>query len=75
MGREGKGGAKMLPYQFFPCNIYKRRNYTQIFLNFSFNPFATLVQKFEAKLSASPRLLNLNQEQPSKQMVCLVKSF
>ena len=40
------------------------------FLNFSFNSFATLVL-----LSASPKLLNLNQDHPSKKAVFLVKSL
>ena len=31
------------PTSFFPCNFYKRTNYPQNFLTFSFNLFATLV--------------------------------
>ena len=38
----------------------------QNFLTFSFNPFATLVQNFKFVPSASPKLLNLNQDHPSK---------
>ena len=37
------------------------------FLTFSFNPFATLVQNFKFVPSASPKLLNLNQDHPSKE--------
>ena len=45
------------------------------FLTFSFNPFATLVQNFKAISSPSPKLLNLNQGNPSKKLVFLVKSL
>ena len=38
----------------------------QNFLTFSFNPFATLVQNFKFVPSASPNLLNFNQDHPSK---------
>ena len=34
------------------------------FLPFSFNPFATLVQSFRFVPSATPKLLNLNQDHP-----------
>ena len=47
----------------------------QNFLTFSFNPFATLVQNFKFAPSASPKLLNLNQDQPSKKAIFLVKSL
>ena len=67
--------TKRPPYQFFPCNFYKRRFGPQNFLTFSFNPFATLVQNFKFLPSASPNLLNLNQDQPSKKAIFLVKSL
>ena len=35
-------------------------------LTFSFNPYATLVQNPKAISSASPKLLNLNKDHPSK---------
>ena len=41
----------------------------QNFLTFSFNPFATLVQNFKFVPSASPKLLNLNQDHPSKKAI------
>ena len=44
-------------------------------LAFSFNPFATLVQNFKFVPSASPKLLNLNQDHPSKKEIFLVKSL
>ena len=48
---------------------------SQNFLTFSFNPFATLVQNFKFVSSASPKLLNLNQDHPSKKVIFLVKSL
>ena len=45
------------------------------FLAFSFNPFATLVYGFKVIPSASRKLLNLNQDQPSKKVAFLVKSL
>ena len=48
---------------------------TQNFLNFSFNPFVTLVQNIKAITSASPKLLNLNQDNLSKKLRFLVKSL
>ena len=47
---------------------YKRRTSTylrltqNIFLIFSFNPFTALVKNFKVIPSASPKLLNLNQD-------------
>ena len=38
----------------------------QNLLTFCFNSFATLVQNFKFVPSASPKLLNLNQDHPSK---------
>ena len=54
------------PDQFFTRNFYKRRNQPQKFLTFSFNSFAKLALNFKAMPSASPKLLNLDQEHPSK---------
>ena len=45
----------------------------QNFLNFSFNLFATLVQNIKIVPSASPKLLNLNQDHPFTKAVFLVK--
>ena len=47
------------PYQFFTCHFYKR----------SFNPFVTLAQNYKVIPTASPKLLNLNQDHPSKKLV------
>ena len=62
----GGGGQKGPPYQFFPCNFYKRRNWPSELSDFSFNPFATLVQNIKFLPSASPKFLNLNQDHPHK---------
>ena len=45
------------------------------FLTFSYNPFITLVSNFKVIPSASPKLLNLNQDHPSKNLVFQVKSL
>ena len=45
------------------------------FLTFNFNLSATLVLNFKAIPSASPKLLNLNQKHPSKELLFLIKSF
>ena len=47
----------------------------QNFLTLSFNPFATLVENVKVVPCASPKLLNLNQEHPSKKLLFLVKSL
>ena len=62
------GGAKKAP----PPTSFSFVSSTNVgfgpqnFLTFSFNPFATLVQNFKFVPSASPKLLNLNQDHPSK---------
>ena len=47
----------------------------QNFLPFSFNPFCTLMQNLKFVPSASPKLLNLNQDHLSKKAIFLVKSL
>ena len=44
----------------------------QNFLTFSFNLFAILVQNFKFVHSTSPKLLNLNQDHPSRKVIFLV---
>ena len=51
-----------------PTNVWIR---PQKFLTYSFNLFTT---NYQAIPSASSKLLNLNQEHPSKKLVFLVKS-
>ena len=71
----GGGGGKKAVYQFFPCNFYKRRNYPKNFwlLVLTLLPYLCKVSKLY--LSASPKLLDLNQEHPSKKLVFLIKSL
>ena len=47
----------------------------QNFLTFSLNSFATLVRNFKTVPSASPKLLNFNQDHSPKKGVFLVKSL
>ena len=56
-----RGGRKALPTIFFPVTISPPN-----FLTISFKPFATLVQNFKFVPSASSKLLNLNEDHPSK---------
>ena len=60
---------------FSPVTSTNVRFGPQNFLTFSFNPFATLVQDFKFLTSASPNLLNLNEDDPSKKAIFLVKSL
>ena len=60
------GGQKAPPTSFSPVTSTNVRFGPQIFLTFNFNPFATLVQNFKFVPGASPKLLNLNQDHPSK---------
>ena len=75
MGGEGGGGKKVLGSSFSPVTSANVGFGPQNFLAFSFNPFATLVQNFKFVPSASPKLLNLNQDHPSKKVIFLVKSL
>ena len=59
-------GQKGLPTSFSPVTSTNVRFGPQNFLTFSFNPFATLVQNFKFAPSASPKLLNLNQDHALK---------
>ena len=69
------GGAKSPPTSFFPVTSTNVGIEPYNFLTFSFNSFATLVQNFKFVLSASPKLLNLNQDHPSNKAIFLVKSL
>ena len=71
-----EGGAKRSPRtSFSPLTSTNVRCDPQNFLAFNSNPFATLVQNFKFVTSASPKLLNLNQDHPSKKAIFLVKSL
>ena len=61
------GGIKAPPPTSFPPVTFTNVGFgPQNFLTFSFNLFATLVQSFKFVTSASPKLLNLNQDHPSE---------
>ena len=75
-GEWGVGvGAKRPPTSFSPATYTNIVISPQNFLTFSFNSFATLLQSFKFVPSISPKLLNLNQNHPSKKAVFLVKSL
>ena len=61
-----EGGPKGLPTSFFSVTSTNIGIGPYDFLTFSFNSFATLVQNVKFVPSASPKLLNLDQDQPSK---------
>ena len=69
------GGQKGPPTSFSSVTSTNVGFGPQNFLTFSFNPFSTQVQNFKFVPSASPKLLNLNQDHPSKKAVFLVKSL
>ena len=69
------GGGKMPPTRFSHVTSTNVGFGPQNFLTFSFNPFSPLVQNFRFVSSASPKLLNLNQDHCSKKVIFLVKSL
>ena len=58
--------GEALPTSFFPVTSTNVGFRPQNFLTFSFKPFFTLVQNFKFVPSTSPKLLDLNQDHPSK---------
>ena len=60
----GGGWQKGLPTSFSPVTSTNVELSPQNFLTFSFNTFATVVQNLKLVPSASPKLLNLNQDHP-----------
>ena len=64
--RMGGRRSKRPPTSFSPITTTNARISQQEFLTFGFNPFATLMQNMKAIPSASPKLLNLEQDNPSK---------
>ena len=62
----GNGGAKISLTNFPRVTSTNVRTSPKNFLTFSFNPFATLVWNVKAISSASHKLLNFNQDHPSK---------
>ena len=63
------GVDKKASYQFSPVTTTNVEISPRNFLTFSSNSFATLMQNFKALPSASPKLLNLNQDHPSRKGV------
>ena len=57
---------KVLPTRFSPVTSTNVGISPQNFLTFSFNLSVRLVQNFKAIPNASPKLLNLSQDYPSK---------
>ena len=74
-GERGVEGQKRPPTSFCPVTSTNVGFIPQNFLAFNFNHFATLVKNFKVVPHASPKLLNLNQDHPSKKVVFLVKSL
>ena len=72
---QDRGGKKAPPTSFFPVTSRNVGIGPYNFLTFTFNLFATLMQTFKLVPSASPKLLNLNQDHPSKKAIFLVKSL
>ena len=62
------GEQKGSPTNFSPVTSKNVGLSPQNFLSFSFNPFVTLMQNFKFIPSVSPKLLNLNQDHPSKKV-------
>ena len=74
-GGGGGGGEKAPPTSFSPVTSTNVGFGLQNFLTFSFSLFATLLQNFKFLPSVSPKLLNLNQDNPSRKVILLVKSL
>ena len=68
-------GIKKAPTSYSPVTSTNVRIRLQNFLTFSFDPFDRLVQNFKFEPGASPKLLNFNQDHPSRKAVFLVKSL
>ena len=62
----GMEGKKAPPTSFSPVTSTNVGIRPQYLLTFSFDPFATLMLNFKFVPSVSPKLLNLNQDHPSK---------
>ena len=71
-----EGGTKRPPPTSFSPAISTNVGFgPQNFLTFSFNTFFALVQNIKFVPSANAKLLNLNQDHPSKEAIFLVKSL
>ena len=65
--------CKRPPINFSPVNSTNVEISPKNFPTFNFNAFSTLVWNFKAIPAASPKLLNLNQDRPSKKVFFLVQ--
>ena len=70
-----EAGAKRPPTSFSLVTCTNVGTNPQNVLTFSFNPFATLVLNFQFIPSASPKLLNLNQDHPSKNRILWLNPY
>ena len=73
--RMGGKGAKRPPTNVSPITSTNVGCSPQNFRTFSFNTLATLVENVKFVPWSKPKLLNLNQDHPSKKVVFLVKSL
>ena len=66
--RMGGGGVrqKKAPYQFFPCNFYKRKNYPPKAFHSQFQPFCHIGVKFQVCTQCQSQVIELNEDHPSK---------
>ena len=65
------GGPKMPRISFSSVTSTNVGGSSQNFMTFSFDLFAISVQNFKAISNASPKLLNLNKDYPSKKFFLL----
>ena len=70
-----QNGGEAPPTSFSPVPSTNVGIRSQNFLTFRFKSFDKLVQNFKFVARASPKLLNLNHDHPSKKAVFLVKSL
>ena len=75
MDDEGGGVQSPSPISFSPITSTNVGTNPQNFLTLSFDPFATLAQNLKSIASASPKLLYLNQDHLSKEVLFLVESL
>ena len=72
----GDGGGQKSPSTRFSAVTSTNAGISpQNSLTFSFNPFDSLVLNLKFVPTASPKLLNLSQDNPSKRLFFLVKSL
>ena len=72
---DGMGRHKVPPISFSPITSTNVGTNPQNFLTSSFDPFATLAQNLKSMASASPKLLYLNQDHLSKEVLFMVESL